>query len=296
MIKRNYGSGSASSSMSSKLLYPTHDTMSSSYTSPYSGYSRYQSDYNSQRYTDITPYATPINYARVSRGPSLSRGSSLQDVGPKPRRIPRQASLETESPSVFGARKVETRQRSSGEGQHYTEMQRRMGAMLGRQESGRGEQKRSINCNKICTGIIIGNGETVCDLDYLKSVGATHVLNTAEQHVQVSQARYASRGINYYGFHVDDLPHCNISRYFHRSTEFIDRAVTGGGLVVVNCYMGLSRSASVVIAYLMTKHNMSFQRALDFVKKSRGVRPNEGFVRQLRDLEFSLQRKTAAFR
>ena len=110
---------------------------------------RYQSDYNSQRYTDITPYATPINYARVSRGPSLSRGSSLQDIGPKPRRIPRQASLETESPSVFGARKVETRQRSSGEGQYYTEMQRRMGAMLGRQESGRGEQKRPINCNKV---------------------------------------------------------------------------------------------------------------------------------------------------
>ena len=49
-------------------------------------------------------------------------------------------------------------------------------------------------------------------------------------------------------------------RYFHRTTDYIDRAVTGGGLVVVNCYMGLSRSASVVIAYLMTKHNMSLDR------------------------------------
>ena len=51
-----------------------------------------------------------------------------------------------------------------------------------------------------------------------------------------------------------------LSRYFHRTTEFIHRAVTAGGLVVVNCYMGLSRSASVVIAYLMTKHDMSFDR------------------------------------
>ena len=49
-------------------------------------------------------------------------------------------------------------------------------------------------------------------------------------------------------------------RYFHRTTEFIHRAVTGGGLVAVNCYMGLSRSASVVIAYLMTKHDMSLER------------------------------------
>merc|ERR1719195_2500391 len=100
----------------------------------------------------------------------------------------------------------------------------------------------------------------------------------------VSQARLAAHGLQYYGFHVDDLPHCNISRYFHR-------AVTAGGLVVVNCYMGLSRSASVVIAYLMTKHDMSFDRALGFVKKSRLVRPNEGFVKQLKDLELSLKRR-----
>ena len=116
----------------------------------------------------------------------------------------------------------------------------------------------------------------MCDLNYLKSAGVTHVLNTAEQHVTVSQARYAAHGIQYLGFHVDDLPHCNISRsdkspttqnhkiiiirYFHRTTEFIHRAVTGGGLVAVNCYMGLSRSASVVIAYLMTKHDMSLER------------------------------------
>ena len=52
----------------------------------------------------------------------------------------------------------------------------------------------------------------------------------------------------------------HLPRYFHRTTEFIHRAVTAGGLVVVNCYMGLSRSASVVIAYLMTKHDMSFDR------------------------------------
>ena len=30
-------------------------------------------------------------------------------------------------------------------------------------------------------------------------------------------------------------------RYFHRTTEFIDKAVNSGGLVVVNCVMGWSR-------------------------------------------------------
>ena len=72
---------------------------------------------------------------------------------------------------------------------------------------------------------------------YICSQGVTHVLNTAEQHVSVSQSKLAKAGIQYFGFHVDDLPHCNIGRYFPSTTEFIHRAVTGGGLVAVNCYV-----------------------------------------------------------
>ena len=44
------------------------------------------------------------------------------------------------------------------------------------------------------------------------------------------------------------------------TTDFIHSAVTSGGLVMVNCYMGLSRSATCVLAYLMTKHNMSLTK------------------------------------
>ena len=151
------------------------------------------------RYDHISPYSTPNNYSR------LSRGYSLQDVGsplsPKAgRRLPRQSSLELEV-----RRGVANRP-----GPHETLLhqdwrrrQRRPGS-----ESGRGEhheKKRKVDCNKvraaagccrhtchivtcppqICTGIIIGNGETVLDLNYLKDAGVTHVLNTAEQ-VRVS--------------------------------------------------------------------------------------------------------------
>ena len=46
-------------------------------------------------------------------------------------------------------------------------------------------------------------------------------------------------------------------RYFHSTTSFIDKAVHSGGLVLVNCYMGWSRSATCVAAYLMMKQNMT---------------------------------------
>ena len=149
------------------------------------------------------------------------------------RRVSRQASLETDTPTLYGACAVQAPRRQQARGPqeqlYYQELRRRYREGSGRGEAGH-EKRRPVDCNKvssqqktfifitksdlqICTGIIIGNGETVCDLNYLKSAGVTHVLNTAEQHVTVSQARYAAHGIQYLGFHVDDLPHCNISRF-----------------------------------------------------------------------------------
>ena len=49
-------------------------------------------------------------------------------------------------------------------------------------------------------------------MEYLRSVGVTHVLNTAERHVPVNPAKYPLHDISYFGFHVDDHPSSNISR------------------------------------------------------------------------------------
>jgi len=70
-----------------------------------------------------------------------------------------------------------------------------------------------VDCDKVYDGILLGNGDTICNISYLKGIGVTHVLNTAEQHVDVNPAKYRCYDIQYYGFHVDDLPDNNISRY-----------------------------------------------------------------------------------
>ena len=49
---------------------------------------------------------------------------------------------------------------------------------------------------------------------------------------------------------------------------------------------GASRSASVVIAYVMWAQKMPFKEALDFVSKKRSaVFPNQGFKDQLKKFE-----------
>jgi protein-tyrosine phosphatase len=155
------------------------------------------------------------------------------------------------------------------------------------------DERRSlrVDCDKVFNGIIIGNGETICNITYLKNIGVSHVLNTATEHVVVNPEKYPAYDIKYHGFHVDDLPEANISRYFHTTTKFIDQAVSSGGLVVVNCVMGWSRSATCVAAYLMMKHGMSATKALELIRQNRSIRPNAGFLQQLADLENTLSKR-----
>lgn len=148
-----------------------------------------------------------------------------------------------------------------------------------------------IDCDKVYPGIILGNGETIQNVEYLKKIGVTHVLNTAERHVPVNPAKYPLHGISYFGFHVDDHPMSNISRFFGRTTDFIEEALGRCGLVVVNCVMGWSRSATVVAAYLMMKKGMSSAEALQTIRQSRPIRPNPGFLQQLADHENLLNKK-----
>lgn len=58
--------------------------------------------------------------------------------------------------------------------------------------------------------------------------------------------------------------------------------------VLVHCAMGRSRSASLVLAYLMIYKNMTVVDAIDQVLKHRCILPNRGFLKQLRELDIKL--------
>lgn len=130
---------------------------------------------------------------------------------------------------------------------------------------------------------------------YLKKVGVTHVLNTAEGQqsgtVDTNEKFYKPFGIKYKGLKLLDVPQANIALHFNEVVEFIEEGLEGGGKVLVNCQMGVSRSSAAVLAYLMMRHSMTAVEALTEVRKHRDVRPNDGFLRQLAELDNKLRRE-----
>ncbi|KAJ3102097.1 hypothetical protein HDU96_009763 [Phlyctochytrium bullatum] len=77
---------------------------------------------------------------------------------------------------------------------------------------------------------------------------------------------------------------------FTRAFSYIDAAVSQHLPVLVACQQGVSRSASLVMAYVMAAKNMGVQEAYAFVKeRSPSVCPNVGFMAQLVEFEMALR-------
>jgi dual specificity phosphatase 10 len=79
-----------------------------------------------------------------------------------------------------------------------------------------------------------------------------------------------------------------LKKHFKDCFDFIDDA-SQNGKVLVHCVAGVSRSASVVIAYLMNHQKMTLSDAFSFVQERRNkIFPNESFRKQLRQYEQDL--------
>ncbi|XP_043696799.1 dual specificity protein phosphatase 1-like isoform X2 [Telopea speciosissima] len=91
---------------------------------------------------------------------------------------------------------------------------------------------------------------------------------------------------------VTDREDTDIAQYFDECFDFIDEAKRLGGGVLVHCFVGRSRSVTVVVAYLMKKYHMSLSQALELVRSKRPqAAPNSGFMLQLQNFEKSLKEK-----
>ncbi|CAL8277480.1 unnamed protein product [Gadus morhua 'NCC'] len=82
--------------------------------------------------------------------------------------------------------------------------------------------------------------------------------------------------------------------WLDKSVEFIERAKASNGRVLVHCLAGISRSATIAIAYIMKRMDMSLDEAYRFVKEKRPtISPNFNFLGQLLDFEKKIKSPVA---
>ncbi|XP_073465027.1 serine/threonine/tyrosine-interacting protein [Aquarana catesbeiana] len=85
---------------------------------------------------------------------------------------------------------------------------------------------------------------------------------------------------------IADNPIENIIRFFAMSKEFIDGCLQSGGKVLIHGNAGISRSAALVIAYIMETFGIKYRDAFTYVQERRFcINPNAGFVHQLQEYE-----------
>lgn len=87
---------------------------------------------------------------------------------------------------------------------------------------------------------------------------------------------------DYCNVRVYDDEKTDLLKHWDNTFKYISRAKMEGSKVLVHCKMGISRSASVVIAYAMKAYNWDFGQAIKHVKEKRNcIKPNKSFVSQL---------------
>ncbi|XP_058639310.1 dual specificity protein phosphatase 19b isoform X2 [Onychostoma macrolepis] len=126
--------------------------------------------------------------------------------------------------------------------------------------------------------LLLSSQDAAHDIDTLKKLQVTHVLNVAYGVENAFPDLFMYKTVT-----VLDLPEIDITSYFPECFQFINEASQQGGVVLVHCNAGVSRSASVVIGFLMSQEKMSFNEAFSAVKTVRPyIQPNPGFMSQLK--------------
>lgn len=134
-------------------------------------------------------------------------------------------------------------------------------------------------CSEVIEGFLyLGSDHIAKDSEILKQTGITHVINCAADY----SANYFEGPIKYKKYHLKDHVREQIECVFYDAIDFIEDARKQGGKVYVHCVQGVSRSATICLAYLIYSRKITFNDGLAYLKEKRPVaNPNMTFIAQL---------------
>lgn len=156
-----------------------------------------------------------------------------------------------------------------------------------RKRSNNKKLEKSNKWSQIMGGLYLGEYSAVLNVNTLATckikaiVDLTNGTNLPRSVLQMKLEKHIVK--------VSDTKSANIEQYFDECIRFIDAQIAKKKNVLVYCKQGVSRSASIVIAYLMAKTRAKLENVHAYVRKRRiQIRPNDGFMKQLKNFEAKL--------
>ncbi|XP_063306089.1 protein phosphatase Slingshot homolog 2 isoform X2 [Pelobates fuscus] len=129
--------------------------------------------------------------------------------------------------------------------------------------------------------VFLGSEWNASNLEDLQNRGVRYILNVTRE-----IDNFFPGVFEYHNIRVYDEEDTDLLAYWNDTYKFISKAKKHGAKCLVHCKMGVSRSASTVIAYAMKEYGWNLDRAFDYVKERRTVtKPNPSFMRQLEEYQ-----------
>ncbi|XP_016317602.1 protein phosphatase Slingshot homolog 2-like isoform X2 [Sinocyclocheilus anshuiensis] len=129
--------------------------------------------------------------------------------------------------------------------------------------------------------VYLGSEWNASNLEELQNSGVRYILNVTREIDNFFPGLF-----EYHNIRVYDEEATNLLEYWNDTYKFISKAKKAGVKCLVHCKMGVSRSASTVIAYAMKEYGWDLERAFYHVKERRSVtKPNPSFMKQLEEYQ-----------
>jgi protein-tyrosine phosphatase len=136
----------------------------------------------------------------------------------------------------------------------------------------------------IVPGLYLGNLSASQNRAVLLHLSVNAVVRAIDASCQPSNP--FDKDFRYLWIDCQDTDEQDLRQHFDTFNKFVGEAIESGETVFVHCRQGKSRSATLVIAYLMVSRGWSANDALDMCRKQRVIiRPNPSFLKQLSQFE-----------
>ena len=146
----------------------------------------------------------------------------------------------------------------------------------------------NLHPSQIFDWMFLGSYQNACDINELRRNKINYILNCAAECTNIN----LPKDIIEYHLNIKDEKNFCLFPFFEEANIFINKVRFSGKILLIHCKFGISRSVSLVMAFLIKNFGFNVKNAFNFIKRRREqINPNQGFINQLIDYEKYIKEK-----